>query len=161
MFRHILSKFAVSAVAALTFCFLGTLSLAAQEAFPSGQVTIQTADGKSHDFTVELATTNRQREQGLMFRKTMAPMNGMLFDFGTDREVTMWMRNTLIPLDMLFISKDGKITHIHPNAVPHSEDIISSRGAVRYVLELNGGEAKSLGIARGDVVVSKAMGNAR
>src|SRR5690349_13091510 len=102
MFRHILSKFAVSAVAALTFCFLGTLSLAAQEALPSGQVTIRTADGKSHDFTVELATTNRQREQGLMFRKTMAPMNGMLFDFGTDREVTMWMRNTLIPLDMLF-----------------------------------------------------------
>jgi len=83
----------------------------------------------------------------------------MLFDFKMDRDVTMWMRNTLIPLDMLFISKAGKIEHIHAGAVPHSESIISSRGAVRYVLELNGGSAKSFGIKTGDTVRSAQIGN--
>ncbi len=154
-------KFAVSALAALTFCVLSALPVAAQEKFTSEPLSIQTADGKTHHFIVELATTNRQREQGLMFRKSMAPENGMLFDFGTDREVTMWMRNTLIPLDMVFISKAGKVTHVSANAVPHSEDIISSRGPVRYVLELNGGVAKTLGIAKGDTVSSKQVGNAQ
>ncbi len=156
-----ISKFAVSALVALTFCIVSALPLAAQEKFTSEPLSIQTADGKTHDFTVELATTNPQREQGLMFRKSMAPENGMLFDFGTDREVTMWMRNTLIPLDMVFISKAGKVTHVSANAVPHSEDIISSRGPVRYVLELNGGAAKRLGIAKGDTVISKQIGSAQ
>jgi uncharacterized membrane protein (UPF0127 family) len=160
MIAKLLSKSIVSAFAALMFCVVAALPLAAQETFPSEQLTIQTADGKTHPFTAELATTDGQRQQGLMYRKTMAPTNGMLFDFGKDRDVTMWMRNTLIPLDMLFISKEGKIQHIHPNAVPHSESIISSNGAVRYVLELNGGAAKNMGIKRGDVVRSKQIGNA-
>lgn len=63
-----------------------------------------------------------------MFRKSMPLENGMLFDFGEPRDVAMWMRNTLIPLDMLFIGRDGRITHIHENAVPHSEAIISPAG---------------------------------
>lgn len=146
-------------VAILTFFVLTTASSNAQESFAKEPLTIETSSGKKLEFTAELATTDGQRQQGLMFRKSMAPADGMLFDFGIDREVTMWMRNTLIPLDMVFISKDGKITHVHANAVPHSEDIISSRGPVRFVLELNGGAAKQLEIDRGDIVRSKQIGN--
>ncbi len=94
-----------------------------------------------------------------MFRKSMPSENGMLFDFGEARAVAMWMRNTLIPLDMLFIGSDGRITHIHENAVPHSEAIISSRGPVKFVLELNGGAAKRSGIKPGDMVRSAQIGN--
>ena len=146
-------------LAILTFFVLTTASSKAEESFSKEPLTIETSSGKKLEFTAELATTDRQRQQGLMFRKNMAPADGMLFDFGIDREVTMWMRNTLIPLDMVFISKDGKVTHVHANAVPHSEDIISSRGPVRFVLELNGGVAKQLGIGRGDNVRSKQIGN--
>lgn len=146
-------------VAILTFFVLTTASSNAQESFAKEPLTIETSSGKKLEFTAELATTDGQRQQGLMFRKSMAPADGMLFDFKIDREVTMWMRNTLIPLDMVFISKDGKVTHVHANAVPHSEDIISSRGPVRFVLELNGGTAKQLGVDRGDTVRSKQIGN--
>lgn len=159
MIGNLLSRKIVSAVAALTFFIAATTPLSAAETFPSESLTIQTSDGKKHEFAVELATTDAQRQQGLMFRKSMGQTNGMLFDFKMDREVTMWMRNTLISLDMLFISKTGKIEHIHAGAVPHSESIISSRGAVRYVLELNGGSAKSLGIKTGDTVRSAQIGN--
>lgn len=144
---------------ALVLFFSTAVLVAAQETFSSEKLTIETADKTVHGFTVELATNNAQRQQGLMFRNTMASDHGMLFDFGTDREVTMWMRNTLIPLDMLFISKSGKIEHIGADAVPHSEAIISSRGPVRYVLEINGGLAKRLGIKAGDMVRSGQIGN--
>ncbi len=161
MISSFISKSVVSAFAALTFFVVATTPLAAQENFSSEQLTIQTSDGKNHEFKAELATTDDQRQQGLMFRRSMAPTNGMLFDFGTDRDVMMWMKNTFISLDMVFISKEGKVTHVHPNAVPHSEDIISSRGPVRYVLELNGGVAKNLGIKSGDMVRSKQIGNTK
>lgn len=147
----------VVALSMLLFASIGSAS--AQEKFGSERLTVQTADGKSHEFETELATTDAQRQQGLMFRKFMEPNHAMLFDFGTDREVTMWMRNTLIPLDMVFIAKNGTVTHVHRDAVPHSEDIISSRGAVRYVLEINGSLAKTLGIGKGAVVRSKQIGN--
>lgn len=149
-----------SAVLALLFF---TLAGAAQSqerlTFTSEPLTIETASGKTHDFTAELALDNAQREQGLMFRKSMPPESGMLFDFGMSRDVAMWMRNTLIPLDMLFIARDGRITHIHENAVPHSEAIISSRGPVNFVLELNGGTAKRYGIKPGDMIRSAQIGN--
>jgi uncharacterized membrane protein (UPF0127 family) len=154
-------KTMLSAIAALAFFAATALPSSAQETFSSEPLTIQTSNGKIREFSVELANTNGQRQQGLMYRKAMAPTNGMLFDFGVDREVTMWMRNTLIPLDMLFISKLGKIEHIHANAVPHSESIISSRGAVRYVLELSGGSAANFGIKIGDTVRSAQIGNAK
>lgn len=146
--------------AAISILLISSVSPAsAQEKFSSEKLTVQTADGKSHEFTAELATNDGQRQQGLMFRKSMEPDHGMLFDFGTDRDVSMWMRNTFIPLDMVFIAKDGQVTHVHRNAVPHSEDIISSRGAVRYVLELNGGVTRKLGIESGATVRSKQIGN--
>lgn len=149
-----------SAVMALLFFTLaGTAQSQERQIFSSEPLTIETASGKIHDFVAELALDNAQREQGLMFRKSMPPENGMLFDFGEARDVAMWMRNTLIPLDMLFIARDGRITHIHENAVPHSEAIISSRGPVKFVLELNGGAAKRYGIKPGDMVRSAQIGN--
>ncbi|CAD0211731.1 hypothetical protein AGRHK599_LOCUS1531 [Rhizobium rhizogenes] len=149
-----------SAVMALLFFTLaGTAQSQERQIFSSEPLTVETASGKAHDFVAELALDNAQREQGLMFRKSMPPENGMLFDFGEARDVAMWMRNTLIPLDMLFIARDGRITHIHENAVPHSEAIISSRGPVKFVLELNGGTAKRYGIKPGDMVRSAQIGN--
>ncbi|KQM34789.1 hypothetical protein ASF03_00495 [Rhizobium sp. Leaf68] len=141
-----------SASVALLFFVASYAGAVAQETFPSEKLEIVSNSGKTHAFTVEVASSEGQRQQGLMFRKSMGEDRGMLFDFKEDRDVMMWMKNTFIPLDMLFISKAGKITHIHPNAVPHSEDIISSNGQVRYVLELNGGAAKKLGLAVGDTV---------
>lgn len=141
-----------SAFVALLFFVTSYAGAVAQETFPSEKLEIVSTSGKTHAFNVEVASSDGQRQQGLMFRKSMGDDRGMLFDFKEDRDVMMWMKNTFIPLDMLFISKAGKITHIHPNAVPHSEDIISSNGRVRYVLELNGGAAKKLGLAVGDTV---------
>ncbi|MDQ1186135.1 DUF192 domain-containing protein [Agrobacterium larrymoorei] len=141
-----------SAFLALLFFVASAAGAAAQETFPSEKLEIISTAGKTQTFTVEVANSDSQRQQGLMFRKSMSDDHGMLFDFKEDRDVMMWMKNTFIPLDMLFISKAGKITHIHTNAVPHSEDIISSNGPVRYVLELNGGAAKKLGITVGDTV---------
>lgn len=149
-----------SAVAALLFFAFASAAQAQERvAFTSEPLAIETAEGKTYDFTAELALNDAQREQGLMFRKSMPPDRGMLFDFDEPRAVAMWMRNTLIPLDMLFIGSDGRITHIHENAVPHSEAIISSRGPVKFVLELNGGAAQRYGIKPGDMVRSAQIGN--
>lgn len=148
-----------SAALALVFFASGSFATAQQQTFSSEPLTIETTSGKIHEFVAELALDDAQRSQGLMFRKTMPPENGMLFDFGEERNVSMWMRNTLIPLDMLFIARDGRITHIHENAVPHSESIISSRGAVKFVLELNGGTAKRYDVQTGNIVRSAQIGN--
>jgi hypothetical protein len=155
-------KLVLSAVLAL-FLFAGLLvgaGAAADVTFSKQPLVIETASGQRHVFTVELALDSPQRQQGLMYRKEMAPDAGMLFDFEAPREVTMWMRNTLIPLDMLFINEKGRITHIHEGAVPLSETVISSRGPVDFVLELNAGEVKKRGIAVGDLVRSAEIGNA-
>jgi uncharacterized protein len=131
----------------------------ASQTFATGNLTIRTAAGKSYPFTIEIAITDPQREQGLMFRKEMADNHGMIFDFGEPRRVQMWMENTILPLDMLFIQGDGTISHIRENAVPYSRDIIDSHGDVKYVLEINGGRAKALGLKVGDKVIGKALGN--
>lgn len=148
-----------SALAALFLLFAGA-ALAQQEVtFPKDELTIQGAGGKIFSFNVELALTDAQRAHGLMFRKQMPPDQGMLFDFGTVRPVSMWMENTPLPLDMLFIQGDGTISHIRENAVPYSRDVIDSRGPVKFVLEINGGRARSLGIKVGDKVISRRIGN--
>ncbi|MBI4273242.1 MAG: DUF192 domain-containing protein [Rhizobiales bacterium] len=105
-----------------------------------------------HVFAVEFAATDEDRTRGLMFRKELPDGRGMLFDFKTDQDVAMWMRNTLIPLDMIFIRSDGRILRIAENTEPLSERIIPSGGPVRAVLEVIGGTAKKLGIAPGDLV---------
>lgn len=142
------------AAATLVLFSTGASGVYAQERFEREPLTISHQDGRTSDFDVELAITPAQKSQGLMYRRTMAPEKGMLFDFQEDRLVTMWMRNTYLPLDMIFMSKDGKVTHIHENAVPHDESVISSRGDVRFVLELIAGSARHHKIKIGDKAAS-------
>ena len=105
-----------------------------------------------HVFTVEIADTEPARERGLMYRKELPPGRGMLFDFHREQQVGFWMKNTLIPLDMIFIDGRGRIVSIAQNAKPMSEDVIMSGGQVRGVLEVIGGTARRLGIEPGDRV---------
>lgn len=97
----------------------------------------------STTWAIELADDPDSRQTGLMNRRSMAKKTGMLFRFDRTEEIAMWMKNTFIPLDMVFMNEAGTITHIHYDAVPESLDIISSNGPVRYVLEINAGEAKA------------------
>jgi len=127
--------------------------------FPTAPLTIMTAGGP-RQFTVEVATTPEQMEQGLMFRRSLAPDSGMIFDFRTPSMAAMWMRNTLIPLDMLFVDAGGRIVNIHERAVPGSFDTIGAAAPVRAVVELNGGTASRLGIRPGDRVVFPIFGGA-
>jgi uncharacterized protein len=132
---------------------------AAQD-FTTASLTIDTAKGVER-FTVELALDPAQQEQGLMFRRALAPDAGMLFIFHADHEAVFWMKNTLIPLDMLFIAADGRIADLHERAVPLSESYISAKVPVRAVLEVNGGTVARLGIKIGDLVHYPAFGTQR
>jgi hypothetical protein len=105
-----------------------------------------------HVFAVEIADTGAQREKGLMFRRELPEGQGMLFDFHREQDVSMWMQNTYISLDMFFIQGDGRILRIAENTEPLSTRIIPSGGPVRAVLEVIGGTARKLGIAPGDKV---------
>ena len=126
-----------------------TAAVAGDMVFGRAEVRIGTAAGVRL-FHVELAETPEQRARGLMFRRTLAPDAGMLFLFPERERPTMWMANTWLPLDMLFIAADGRIVHLFPNAVPRSRLTISSPHPARMVLELGGGTARRLGIAPGD-----------
>lgn len=119
---------------------------------------IETAQGVRHKFNIELAETPEQKTYGLMFRKEMPEDAGMLFPFGQEQVVHMWMKNTFIPLDMIFTDSAGKITRIHKNAVPHSLETIEG-GMAAAVLEINGGIADKLGIMPGDVMKHPVFGN--
>jgi uncharacterized protein len=103
-------------------------------------------------FSVEMATTEQEKETGLMYRKELADGKGMLFDFSPEQQVSMWMKNTYIPLDMIFIRADGRILRIAENTEPLSTKIISSGGLAKGVLEVIGGTAKKYGIQPGDRV---------
>lgn len=140
-------RFVLSFVAALAL--IGQLSLAQLAVAP---LTIKSGD-TSHAFTVEIADTPEAITQGMMFRETMAPDAGMLFDFGQVRPASMWMKNTLISLDMLFMDSNGQVVAIARNAVPGSLRSLGPGVPVRAVLEIPGGRAKELGINPGDVVV--------
>jgi len=128
---------------------------AAQEREP---LTIQTAAGGSHVFQVEIADSDPERSQGLMFRKELAPDHGMLFVFARTTRIAMWMKNTPLPLDMLFIADDGRVLDIHERAVPFSLDTIAAKRRARYVLEVNGGTVDRLGLAVGDRVSGAGIG---
>jgi uncharacterized membrane protein (UPF0127 family) len=132
---------------------------AQQQGLPKSDLTILSGSGK-HVFHVELAATPEQMATGLMYRKSLAPDAGMLFDYGRPQPASFWMKNTLIPLDMIFIGGDGRIVNIHERAVPHSLDPIPSEGPIRGVLEVNGGTASRLGIKPGDRVLHPIFGNA-
>lgn len=152
--------------AALVFLFalaMGGFAYAAgvtapQPTLPLAPLIIDTAKGPVQ-FTVEMATAWPQQERGLMFRKSLAPDAGMLFDFGREQEESFWMKNTLIPLDMLFIKANGAIARIASNAKPLSEESIPSYEPVRAVLEIAGGRAAQLGLKPGDKVRQAIFGN--
>lgn len=108
-----------------------------------------TQDGKAHRFRVEVARTDAEQAQGLMFRTEMGPNEGMLFPTERPQPRSFWMKNTVIPLDLIFVGSDGLITNIAANAVPYSLEPIPSAGAAIAVLELNGGRAAELGIRPG------------
>ncbi len=151
-----------SVVVGLGACLVGLAAApaAAQRAlakFARSSLAIK-AGGKLHRFTVEVARTPRQHSQGLMFRRRMAADAGMLFVYDPPRPVSMWMRNTYIPLDMIFIAPSGRISHIVERTVPLSVETIPSRGTVRAVLELNAGTAARLGIQPGQTVATPALG---
>lgn len=152
----------LSARSAATALFLSLLLFAvaafAEVQFTTDRMRVVTADSEIHELTVELAIDADQREQGLMFRRSMAPDHGMLFDFGETRRVMMWMKNTHLALDMLFVDKRGIVRTIHQDAVPFSEAIIDSGEPVAFVLELNAGTVKRLGIKPGDRLEGARIG---
>lgn len=136
----------------IALLLVGGLWLAGS-AFSAGRQTLEIASKTGvHAFAVEMAVTEAERAQGLMNRKSLPEGQGMLFDFHRDQEVGFWMKNTYIPLDMIFIRSDGRIMRIAENTEPLSERIVPSNGAVRAVLEVIGGTSRKLGIAPGDRV---------
>jgi uncharacterized protein len=111
-----------------------------------------------HIFSVEMATTEDERQKGLMYRRELADGKGMLFDFSPEQQISMWMKNTYISLDMIFIRADGRISRIAENTEPESTKIISSGGLARGVLEVPAGTAQKYGIAPGDRVSHPLFG---
>ena len=105
--------------------------------------------GGQASFRVEVADDAAERSRGLMFRENLAPMSGMLFVYETETRVAFWMKNTLIPLDMIFADATGRVVRVHPEAVPHDETPVPSGAPAQFVLEISGGLAARLGLADG------------
>jgi uncharacterized membrane protein (UPF0127 family) len=153
----------ISLLAAVLFAFAATAGAAdpqpPEKPLPRTVLVIDTPAGQA-EFDVEVAADWRSQEYGLMNRKHLAENAGMIFDFHSPSMTSFWMKNTLIPLDMIFIREDGTISSIAPDAVPMSLKNIKSVEPVRAVLEINGGESARLGIAPGQVVHSTLFENA-
>ena len=122
-------------------------------------LTVETAAGNVHAFEVELALTNTQRARGLMYRKELKEEHGMLFIFKDEGRRSFWMRNTYIPLDIIYLRADGSIVNIIANATPESDEARPSTGPAKAVLEIQGGLAEKLGIGPGDIVRHSLLGN--
>ena len=140
----------------------GAVALVLVIAQPTGRAADDTLEIVSktgvHVFAVELAVTDEQRTRGLMFRRALPEGQGMLFKFEPDQVIQMWMHNTYISLDMIFIRSDGRILRIAENTEPESDNIISSGAPARGVLEVIAGTARKLGIAPGDRVAHPWFG---
>jgi uncharacterized membrane protein (UPF0127 family) len=136
---------------ALWTLLIVVLMTAARAEAPLQRLEFVTATG-AHEFRVEVAETTSQRARGLMYRREMPQDHGMLFDFHHETPVMMWMKNTYLPLDMIFVSRQGIVTHVAPDTTPLSEDVISSGGPAYAVIELNAGVAKRIGLKAGDEV---------
>ena len=124
-------------------------------------LTIVDDNGKSHAFQVEMAVTPQEQETGLMFRKSVPAASGMLFVFPAVQPEPFWMKNTLVPLDMVFINPDGTIRAIAENTVPYSLAPVDSGGPVKAVLELQGGLTAKESISVGDKVIAAPFGNTK
>ena len=130
-------------------------ALAAQ--FETGEITVVTVRGR-FQFSVEIAKTDQQRGQGLQYRMELEADEGMLFDFGRVQKVVMWMKNTFIPLDMIFISEDGRVDGVAENTTPQSLELIQSGNPVLSVLEVRAGTAARLGIMKGSRILHPMFG---
>jgi uncharacterized membrane protein (UPF0127 family) len=133
---------------------------AAQPAFAlcaDDKVTVS-GDWGQASFTVKVADDNAERAQGLMFVEQMPTLSGMLFVYERPQSVSFWMKNTLIPLDMLFVAPDGEVLRVHENAVPGDLTPIPGGDGVQMVLEINGGLSARLGIEQGDVLQHPSFG---
>ncbi len=152
-------RYAYAPIFLSAFIFVCFMSAAfAQANFPRGELSIKTNDN-SYDFEIELALDDNHRQYGLMFRDNLPEMNGMLFIYDRRRDISMWMKNTFISLDILFISEDGKIINIAKSAQPRSLSIIRSKKPAKAVLELNGGLTDKLNINVGDEVIHDTFEN--
>lgn len=154
----------IRGLAAVFLVLLGFAAAAAAAepvTFGVSRLEVVAEGGKRHAFAVELAVTPDQLSQGLMFRRDLAAGAGMLFDFGSPRQVSMWMKNTLIPLDMLFIDRTGRVVHVEQYAVPGSLEPRGPAEPVLGVLELPAGTARRLGLKPGDRVIHAMFGRGR
>lgn len=131
-----------------------------QPRLPTEPLVIVTRDGRRLPFTVEMAVAPEHQMIGLMFRPEVKPDEGMLFDWGAPRESSMWMRNTITSLDMVFIAADGRIHRIAERTVPLSLATVSSNGPVRATLELGAGVTERMDIRAGDRVLHRIFGTA-
>ena len=147
---------------AVLFCLLiatmvammGALSAQTEIKMRRDTLILHTASG-DHRIDIEVAESDREQQRGLMFRQSLGDNEGMLFPYPTPREITMWMRNTFISLDMIFIRGDGTILRIATDTEPFSDTIIPSQGEATAVLEMKAGSARRLGIKPGDRVEYK------
>lgn len=144
-------------LAGLTALLLLASPAVAETAGDAREALLVTTDAGDKQFQVERADDPQERARGLMFRREMADEHGMLFDFGAEQPASFWMANTYIPLDMIFIKADGTIESIAERTTPLSQRSVTSKGPVRYVLEINGGLSDELGIEPGDKVSGPAM----
>jgi uncharacterized membrane protein (UPF0127 family) len=164
--RHLMRFSARAALAASLLVASGAaLSQSTQpeplSAFPQSMLAVKTAAGKVVNFKIWLADTRQREEQGMMFVREMDIHTGMLFMFPENKPVTMWMKNTYVSLDLLFLDAHGKIDYIQANATPRSLDIIGPKTPEYAVLELKGGACEQFGIKLGDRVIHSNFKNAR
>ncbi len=158
VFRSLIFIFGLALALSGAMAFVGQAQGAGQtQPTTTEPLEIVTANGR-HVFAVEVMRTDEERARGLMFRRFMPADRGMLFDFKTEQPVLMWMKNTYIPLDMIFISRNGTVTSVAANTEPMSERTISSGPPAFAVLEVNAGVAAKIGLKPGDRVAHGLFG---
>ena len=171
MIKHQMKMWNLRAVA-LVSCLLVASAVTAQianperateslDAFPRTTLKVATPDARLHKFNVWIAADGPRREQGLMFVKSLPDDSGMLFIYGEPQVIAMWMKNTFIPLDMVFIRADGRVARVVANTKPHSLNTIESGEKVLGVLELKAGTAAKLNIRAGALVQHPAFSSAK
>ena len=151
--RNRLSGAGISALLHFCVAIFVAASVAALEKQP---LTFMTSTG-AHPITVEVADNDEERATGLMFRRSIGEKEGMLFIYDREQDITMWMKNTYISLDMIFVRRDGVISHIETNTEPFSQNIIDSEGPALAVIEMGSGGARRLGLKPGDRVQHPAF----
>jgi len=139
----------VGGLLAVLFVVLMMVAGQAGTAYAADEITVETRTGP-HRFTIEWASTSAERERGLMGRESLPVDHGMMFDFGVENPVTFWMKNTPLSLDMIFIGADGVVRRVEHATEPFSLKMIPSGAPVRYVLEVEAGTAKRVGVTAGD-----------